>query len=743
MALAACIGDKSTTPPIERPGEQPTATLTAVPTATRTPAPATPTEQPTAKPAAVPAATPTPVPAATPTPVPAATPTPAPTATPTPVPTATPTPRPTATPTPLPTATPTATPTPRPTATPTPTATPVPPYAAVWASLLNSRWLDGNRPALASAIKALPWVGDGIDEGEEEAVQELVHLATFHESAFGALMDKVWVGDGLNERETSVVEDLLRAAEHGSEADALRILALPFLETVETADSAAVGRLAVIASYGSGILSSLADKSWVEDGLDESELEVVQRIGWIALEDEAAAAAIAGMPFLEVLDRSDSSAVESLQRLASSSPRDFQRVMSHPTIIAGITDYWAKIVVVLHGVSRTNPRLIDVLLDPDRVTMEERVVNLPRAGLTDFSIIRTGPGAERSMDLLEHAAYSAELFMAEPFPAKYVALLFEDAVPSYAAGVNFGGVNMAVRPQYDVDDGSRDAEFAGHLIAHEVAHYYWSGNSDWVDEGAADFMASVAEHARTGQPVGVTNAPCGYARTIAELERLAPSQGDEAFTCNYALGERVFVDLYRSFNEDRVRRGLRNLYQLSQAEDGDDTLPGTEVGMEHLREAFRMGADIAAPVVNVITSRWYDGSEPYDASARDTRPVDPALRAVNGRIDQAYVSTMRDGPPGSSLSASAANDWVWLFLDYDYAVSEPREVELQLVYYFEDGFVFDRRTVSFTAEPQYVGGWWWLPVGVSPSGRWAEGRYWVYVYHDGQKVAEVEYEVVP
>ena len=603
--------------------------------------------------------------------------------------------------------------------------------------------MERNRPALAAAIVGLPWVSDGIEEVEEEPVQELVDLATFHESAFGALMDKAWVEDGLDEFEASVADDLYWAAERGGEAAALRILALPFLETVETGDSAAVEALARMAGYGAELLTGVTDKPWVADGLDEAEREVVQRLAWLGGVDEAAAAKVVDMPFLQVLGPADFSAVKSLQRLASFRPRDFQRVMSHPTIIAGITDDWAKIVVVLYGVSQYNPRLIDVLLDPDRVILEERVVNLPRAGLTDFAIIRTGPGAARSMDLLEHAAYSAESFMAEPFPAKYVALLFENAVPSYAAGVNFGGVNMAVRPQYDVDDGSRHAEFAGHLIAHEVAHYYWRGNSDWVDEGAADFMASVAEYARTGEPVRVTNDPCGYARTIAELERLAPSQGDEAFNCNYALGERVFVDLYRSFNEDRVRRGLRNLYQLSQAEGEDDAESGTEVGMSHLREAFRMGADIAAPVVNVITSRWYDGSEPYDASGQDARPVNPALPAVNGRITQAYVSTMRGGTPGSSFSAEAANDWVWLFLDYDYAVSEPREVELELVDYFEDGFVFDRRTVSFTAKPEYIGGSWWLRVGISPSKRWAEGRYWVYVYHEGRKVAEVEYEVVP
>ena len=417
--------------------------------------------------------------------------------------------------------------------------------------------------------------------------------------------------------------------------------------------------------------------------------------------------------------------------------------MAHPTIMrGGITDDWAKIVAVLYGASERNPRLIDVLLDPNRVTLQERVVNLPRAGIIDLAIIRTGPGAARSMDLLEHAAYSAESFMAAPFPTKYVALLFENAVPGYAAGVNFGGVHIAVRPEYDVDDGSYEAGFAGHLIAHEVAHYYWSGNSDWIDEGASDFMASVSEHARTGQSVEVTNDPCGYARTIAELERLAPVRGEAAFTCNYALGERLFLDLHRGLIDFRFRNGFRDLYRLSQVEDDDDA-PGTAVGLDHLKTAFAAAADIAAPVVDVIANRWYYGTEPYGTSARDISPVDPNLYTVNGRIEQAYVAAARNGPPTSRFSARAGAGWVWLFLDYDYAVSAPREVELELVDYFEDGFVFDRRTVSFTAQPRYSGGWWWNPVGVSPSKRWAEGRYWVYVYHEGRKVAEVEYEVTP
>ena len=244
--------------------------------------------------------------------------------------------------------------------------------------------------------------------------------ATFHESAFGALMDKAWVEDGLDESEASVVEDLYWAAERGGEAAALLILALSFLETVEPADSAAVSQLAVIASYRAGILSAVSDKPWVEDGLDDSELEVIQRLGWIAVKDEAAAARIAGMPFLEVLEPSDAGAVKSLQFLATFKQQDFQRVMAHPTMLGGITDYWAKIVVVLYGVSTDEPATDRRPAGSrPRHLWRSESSNLPRAGPIDLSIIRTGPGAAAQHGLAGACrAYSAESFMAVPFPAK-------------------------------------------------------------------------------------------------------------------------------------------------------------------------------------------------------------------------------------------------------------------------------------------------------------------------------------
>ena len=596
--------------------------------------------------------------------------TPPPTSTPIPQPTSTPTPRPTATPTPRPTATPT----PRPTSTPTPRPTATPAYAVAWANLPNVPWLEQNRPALATAIKSLPWVVDGIAEAEREAVLDLVQLATFYEPVF----------------------------------------------------------------------SGLIRKPWAKDGLGDSEATVVQNLRGIAGQDEAVALRLVAMPFLNEVQPSDGVAVRSLRLLAHFNARDFQRVMSHPTLRNGISDDWAKVVALLSGVSRTNPQLIDVLLDPNRVTLEERSITLPQAGSVDLAIIRTGPESARSMDLLEHAVRHAEAFMAEPFPTGYVVLLFENAVAGSSVGTNFG-THMAVRPEYDVDDGSREAESVPHTIAHEVAHYYWSGNRDWVDEGAADFMASIAESARTGQRAETNNPPCGYARSISDLEGLNSPRGSDAFDCNYALGERLFADLYRGLGDVRFREGFLNLYLLSQVEDDDDAQTGTTVGIDDLKEAFRTGADRAATLVDVIVARWYDGTEPYDASARDTGPVDPNLPRINGRIDQAFISTTPNGPPVSRVSAASVPDWIWLNLKHSYSVSGgPHTTSLEIVEYFEDGFEFRRRGLTLTAEERYIGGTRLLSVGAQPTERRAVGRYWVYVYHeDGRKVAEVQYEVIP
>ena len=227
---------------------------------------------------------------------------------------------------------------------------------------------------------------------------------------------------------------------------------------------------------------------------------------------------------------------------------------------------------------------------------------------------------------------------------------------------------------------------------------------------------------------------------IAKLEGLGVSRGDAEFWCNYALGERLFVDLYRTLGNERFREGFRALYLASEVEVDADDYPGTSVGVDHVSQAFRSddGAERA------VIARWHDGTEPYDLSRLDGSPIDPSLPSINGRIDEAYIVTKTDGPAVSTFSAQDVSDWVYLTLKHSYNVSgSTREVTLEIVEYFEDGFEFRRRSSNLTAQPQYIGQTLRFSVGPSPSSKWAPGRYFVYVYEGQRKVAEVAYEVLP
>ena len=224
-----------------------------------------------------------------------------------------------------------------------------------------------------------------------------------------------------------------------------------------------------------------------------------------------------------------------------------------------------------------------------------------------MAIIRTRPGATRSMDLLESAVRGAESFIGEPFPSRYIALLFEEAVPSGFGGTN-NGVHMTILPQYDVDDENYKSALVNRAIAHEVAHYYWHGGERWLDEGAAELTATYVEYLAEGSPLEPVNYPCSPTSTIRYLENKGFAESDPAFACNYAVGERFFLDLYGNLGEEQFRRGFRDVY-LSVKET--DPFGTDAAGMEEVRTAFgafqSKGPANSYNPVSQAAERWYEG----------------------------------------------------------------------------------------------------------------------------------------
>ena len=554
----------------------------AVPTNTPTPQPTytplpTPKQLPAATiaPTALPTATAAP-PTPTYTPIP---PTSVPEPTDTPMPTFTPAPEPTPTNTPAPTRTP------RPTFTPRPTNTPTPPSPI--AGLEHGAWLKQSRRAQHDALTGLPWVADGVDEDERETAERLIAAARWYPDTFSALVEKSWLQDGITDHEAIAVE-----------------------------------YLRWLSWWSTDLASAILQKPWMADEVSRDEAMTIRRlysVVWTEGENIrpdiiAKASEILEMPFLENVESADALAVNSLARLERADTAAFLEVMNHSRIKDGITDDEAKIVSLLGGTHTYRPESVDVLLRGSAVHLEERVIDLPLSGETLLAIIRIRDQVTPNMDYLEHSVRTIEEFMGEPLPTGYVALYFDDANvrSGGGAGTNFG-THIAMSLDYDLEHG-RLWRYAPSTIAHEVAHYYWRGNSrDWLDEGPANFLESIAENARIDEPVQVRSNPCASAETIAELEGLAVHRetwretvAQNWFRCNYSLGERLFVDLYDTLGEEVFRPGFRSLWLKSQAEDYSDACVGTDLTICHVEAAFKEGVseDVAAKVDEVI-NRWY------------------------------------------------------------------------------------------------------------------------------------------
>ena len=732
--------------------------------------PRTSTAATTPSPAAITLLTPTAVPAkevtvaasptqTTPSLVPTLTTSPTPTATPSTAPTMTASPTPAATPSMVPTATASPTPTiasplapaainsltPRATVAiaPAATITATPTSSAPTTSFLlsdfeNGPWLEQEDPNLASAVKELRWVQDGIYDLESKAIEDILYIAVESIPLASTVLSLGWVQDGIDDPEALAIEGILFLALDDSDLGSAVVSLSWVQDGIDGTESWAIEAWSYIAYEGPAIASSFASLDWVRDGIDGPEAYLIRYFAYLVREDANVASQVLRMPFLRTIEPADLSAVESLTRLAIFERETFYSVMSHPAVSDGISDRLSPIVATLYGVAETNPALIDALLDPNNVVVEPRTVELPLSGEVVLYIIRTGPGAARSMDLLEHAVRNAEALMGIPLPINYIGMLFEDAVPGSSGGTNFG-THIVFRPEYDIDDGSAEAELAGRAIAHEVAHYYWSGNADWIDEGAADFMAAIIDGGRSGRALGVSRPPCANVGNIAELESLEVKRGDLEVECNYSLGERLFTDLYRTLGAERFRQGFRELYQASTMEDDIDDR-GTSLGIGHVKTAFRT-SDGAA---DIVIARWYEGTEPYDLSGVDRSEVDPSLVSIDGRVEEAYLTAGEYGPRVSRFSAKGLGDWMILNIEYSYSASGgPNEVPVEIVGYYQDGFAYLRESGTLTVEEGFAGSTAWFSVGREPTEKWAPGHYAVFVYAGGRKVAVVYYEVTP
>ena len=318
--------------------------------------------------------------------------------------------------------------------------------------------------------------------------------------------------------------------------------------------------------------------------------------------------------------------------------------------------------------------------------------------------------------------------MGEPFPTDVVTVLYADAVRGSNAGQN-SGASIVILPEYD----SSGEEHAQGINDHEVAHYYWSGGENWVDEGMATFITDLLQARRTGTRILPSKPPCPEFRAISQM-----STTDDTHRCDYSLGERLFIDLHDAVGTAEFRKGMATLYRESAVEDSADNLPGTKLGISHIKASFTSAA------ASEVIRRWYHGSVPYTTDLYDRDSVNPRLSVLNAQVNRSGLFI--NSNPVSSFSSSRNGSGAVLSIGYSHPdpVTTRGEIAFQFAVFYQDGHPFLAHERAVTASVgstgfSGIGVYVWAPGQPRP----APGEYVGYVYEAGNKIAQVHWSVTP
>ena len=442
-------------------------------------------------------------------------------------PTSMPFPTPTLTPTPTPLPTPTNTPEPTPEPTPTPTPVPTPTPTPVPTATPQPTPTPTPRILLPDTQNA-----DWLKRAYPVLAQRVANFP--------------WIADGLSETERRTVDELLYLA--ANDLDTMRsVIELPWVRN------------------SGGILVRGA----------------VRRLRGIAYDNPSASRSIANQPFLRTLESGDVLALEAASTLRARGVLD--RLTDHPAFQDGITDA-ETVRVAAAGTLYSAPDEIERMLNPDEYPVETLVTPTPFTPNLRVSIFRSGtqsrPGTAKA---IRDAVAFAEDVMQKPLPTNHViVVLNDDAVLPGAAGTNYGFA-LGYSPDYEKPEGTWAQRVLQAGMVHEVAHYFWSGNEGWVDEGLAntfEVIYGMDQGLSRGQ-LRTHRKDC-EAHDLAMLSSWATDQDAGPSKCDYYLGQLVFEELFDSVGRNEFQARLRNLYSLTLEKRDADQRPGIGV----LRRVF-------------------------------------------------------------------------------------------------------------------------------------------------------------
>ena len=353
---------------------------------------------------------------------------------------------------------------------------------------------------------------------------------------------------------------------------------------------------------------------WVQDAISDVERDALDHLKGIGYYDPAVVAAIIPMPFLQVLDRTDTLALRSIRRLASDGA--LAALVEHPVFQDGISEDETPLVAAV-GTMSEHPGEVSRMLDPGYASIESFSITTPLSPIVFVSIVGVGDAADsHAADAIADAGPFVARAMLLPLPVEHLILvLYDSAVTGGAAGTNYGFA-FSYLPEYDQPPDTYKGRQFLRGIVHEVAHYYWSGHGGWIDEGLAntiEHMHGISSGLSPGQ-LRTRRKDC-EAHDLEMLSTWDPPTNDSRYECNYYLGERLFLELREGMADAEFSERLRELYQLTLGGQGERR----NLGIAEVRQVFAGQAAIVdkhwSGALNAPENRPFD--EGVDRTSHD------------------------------------------------------------------------------------------------------------------------------
>lgn len=395
-------------------------------------------------------------------------------------------------------------------------------------------------------------------------------------------------------------------------------LGLPWIRNdIHETEYEALDRLGCLDTPQPANLYAALNTPWVQDNTSETEYDIIDSLCALDFDATEVVFQLLSMPFLLSPDTTDALAIRGMEELADEGR--LAALTDHAIFQDGVTDDETTLIAGVGTLRDTDE--IQRVLNPGGAAIETVSLGTELTPHLKISIIRTDsqsrPGTVESV---RDAVEFVENAVGPALPVDHVIIMLNDlAVAEKYAGTNFGFA-YSYKPKYEAAQGTFEWRHLQTGFVHETAHYFWTGNENWIDEG----LANIVEY-QFGLQMGLSHGQLQTKRKSCEahdLEMLSEWDPDRAdvdrYHCVYYLGQPLFYDLLVSMGAETFTSSLREYYRLSLEVQEEDRTPG----IAEVRKAFA-GQD-------AIIDRHWSGK----MNAPENRPFDEGYERTNHDLIQ-------------------------------------------------------------------------------------------------------------